>query len=93
MALCCRFLKGLGAPNNARIYVAGGEPFGGTQAMQPLQKEFPNLVTKHTLARNGELTPYLEKSSTLAAIDYIVSLSSDVFINSHGGNMGRALEV
>lgn len=61
--------------------------------MQPLQKEFPNLATKHTLARNGELTPYLEKSSTLAAIDYIVSLSSDVFINSHGGNMGRALEV
>ena len=61
--------------------------------MQPLKDEFPNLLTKHTLARNGELTPYLEKSSTLAAIDYIVSLSSDVFINSHGGNMGRALEV
>ncbi|CAN4087956.1 unnamed protein product [Withania somnifera] len=87
-----RFLKGLGASNSTRIYVAGGEPFGGTQAMQPLQREFPNLVTKHTLGRNGELTPYLEKSSTLAAIDYIVSLSSDVFINSHGGNMGRALE-
>ncbi|KAH0762411.1 hypothetical protein KY290_018484 [Solanum tuberosum] len=87
-----RFLKGLGAPISARIYVAGGEPFGGTQAMQPLKNEFPNLLTKHTLARNGELTPFLEKSSTLAAIDYIVSLSSDVFINSHGGNMGRALE-
>nr|XP_016515044.1 PREDICTED: uncharacterized protein At1g04910-like [Nicotiana tabacum] len=87
-----RFLKGLGAPSSARIYVAGGEPFGDAQAMQPLQKEFPNLVKKHTLARNGELTPYLEKSSILAAIDYIVSLSSDVFINSHGGNMGRTLE-
>ncbi|KAK4350638.1 hypothetical protein RND71_029951 [Anisodus tanguticus] len=87
-----RFLKGLGAPSSARIYVAGGEPFGGTQAMQPLQKEFPNLVTKHTLARNGELTPYMEKSSTLGAIDYIVSLNSNVFINSYGGNMGRALE-
>ncbi|KAL6497190.1 hypothetical protein OROGR_029119 [Orobanche gracilis] len=70
-----RLLKGLGAPRNARIYLAGGEPFGAT-----------------TLARNGELTPYTNRSSVLAAIDYIVSLSSDVFIPSHGGNMGRAMQ-
>ncbi|MCD9639755.1 hypothetical protein HAX54_024476 [Datura stramonium] len=37
-----------------------------------------------------EATQAMQHSA--ATIDYIVSLSSDVFINSHGGNMGRALE-
>lgn len=61
--------------------------------MQPLVAEFPNLVTKETLERDRELVPYANKSSALAAIDYIVSLSSDVFLPSHGGNMGRAMQV
>ncbi|KAL0390490.1 UNVERIFIED_CONTAM: O-fucosyltransferase 37 [Sesamum calycinum] len=87
-----RLLRGLGAPSNARIYVAGGEPFGGSHAIQPLVHEFPNIATKKTLARQGELTPYLNRPSVLAAIDYIVSLSSDVFLPSHGGNMGRAMQ-
>ncbi|KAK4408539.1 O-fucosyltransferase 37 [Sesamum angolense] len=87
-----RLLRGLGAPSNARIYVAGGEPFGGSRAIQPLVHEFPNIATKKTLARQGELTPYLNRPSVLAAIDYIVSLSSDVFLPSHGGNMGRAMQ-
>lgn len=55
--------------------------------------EFPNIATKESLAREGELSPYLNRSSILAAIDYIVSLSSDVFVPSHGGNMGRAMQV
>ena len=86
-------MKALGAPRSARIYNAGGEPFGGQKALQPLVSEFPNLVTKEMLAREGELSPFVNKSSALAAIDYIVSLSSDVFVPSHGGNMGRALQV
>lgn len=88
-----RLLKGLGAPKSARIYNAGGEPFGGREALQPLVSEFPNLVTKEMLAKEGELTPFMNKSSALAAIDYIVSLSSNVFVPSHGGNMGRAMQV
>ncbi|EXB94325.1 hypothetical protein L484_002686 [Morus notabilis] len=87
-----RLLKALGAPRTTRIYNAGGEPFGGSKALQPLIAEFPNLVTKEMLARDGELSPFANKSSALAAIDYIVSLSSDVFVPSHGGNMGRALQ-
>lgn len=86
-------MKALGAPSNASIYVAGGEPFGGSRAMEPLAKEFANLVTKETLARKGELLPYANRSSALAAIDYIVSLSSDVFLPSHGGNMAKAMQV
>ncbi|GAV68234.1 O-FucT domain-containing protein, partial [Cephalotus follicularis] len=87
-----RLLKFLGAPSSARIYIAGGEPFGGSRALQPLAADFPNVVTKEMLAQEGELTPYEYKSSALVAIDYIVSLSSDVFIPSHGGNMGRAMK-
>ncbi|KAL5750732.1 hypothetical protein ACOSP7_025335 [Xanthoceras sorbifolium] len=87
-----RFLKALGAPGNARVYIAGGQPFGGPAGLQPLAAEFPNLVTKEMLAREGELSPYINRSSALAAIDYIVSLNSDVFVHSHGGNMGRAMQ-
>ncbi|XP_010550723.1 PREDICTED: uncharacterized protein At1g04910 isoform X2 [Tarenaya hassleriana] len=87
-----RLLKALGAPSSAEIYIAGGEPFGGSRALEPLVEEFPNLVTKETLAHKGELSSYSNKSSALAAIDYIVSLSSDVFVPSHGGNMARAMQ-
>ncbi|KAK3043293.1 hypothetical protein RJ639_002536 [Escallonia herrerae] len=87
-----RLLKGLGAPGNVRVYIAGGEPFGGALALQPLTAEFPNVVTKEMLARESELAPYINRSSVLAAIDYIVALSSDVFLPSHGGNMGRAMK-
>ncbi|XVF49661.1 hypothetical protein PTKIN_Ptkin04bG0030800 [Pterospermum kingtungense] len=87
-----RFLKALGAPRSARFYVAGGEPFGGSKALRPLIAEFPNLVRKEMLAHEGELLPFLNSSSALSALDYIVSFNSDIFIPSHGGNMGRALQ-
>ncbi|KAK7840410.1 o-fucosyltransferase 37, partial [Quercus suber] len=87
-----RFLKALGAPRSARVYIAGGEPFGRNKALQPLVAEFPNVVTKQKLAQNGELTQYINMSSALAAIDFIVSLSSDVFLPSHGGKMGSAMQ-
>ncbi|KAG5537145.1 hypothetical protein RHGRI_024546 [Rhododendron griersonianum] len=87
-----RLLKALGAPKAARIYIAGGEPFGGALALKPLVEEFPNAATKDSLAREGELVLYANRSSVLAAIDYIVSLSSDVFVPSYGGNMARAMQ-
>ncbi|KAB1219102.1 hypothetical protein CJ030_MR3G018701, partial [Morella rubra] len=88
-----RLLKALGASSSARIYIARGEPFGCTQALQPLAAEFPNLVSREMLAQEGELSPYINKSSALAAIDYIVSLSSNVFVPYHGGNMGRIMQL
>ncbi|RAL42817.1 hypothetical protein DM860_009324 [Cuscuta australis] len=87
-----RLLRALGAPRDGRVYVAGGEPFGGGMAVEGLREAFPNLVTKQGLAREGELEPYLDRASVLAAIDYVVSLYSDVLLTSHGGNMARALE-
>lgn len=90
---CFRLLKALGAPKNARIYWAGGNPLGGKEALLPLIGEFPNLYNKEDLALPGELEPLANKASFMAAIDYIVTENSDVFMPSHGGNMGHALQV
>jgi hypothetical protein len=88
-----RLLKALGAQKDARIYWAGGQPFGGKEALNPLMHEFPHLYNKEDLALPGELEPFAKKASLMAAIDYIVSEKSDVFMPSHGGNMGHALQV
>ncbi|KAJ0972363.1 hypothetical protein J5N97_020322 [Dioscorea zingiberensis] len=85
-------LRALGAPGSARVYWAGGQPLGGELALRALKDEFPNLMSKYTLAFAGELEPYRNKSSVLAALDYIVALSSDVFVPSHGGNLGLAMQ-
>ncbi|KAJ3694904.1 hypothetical protein LUZ60_000281 [Juncus effusus] len=85
-------LKGFGATKNTRIYWAGGEPFGGREALEPLTSQFPKLFNKWNLARPGELDGLKRKPSVLAAIDYEVCLKSQLFMASHGGNMARALQ-
>ncbi|KAK8497934.1 hypothetical protein V6N12_057110 [Hibiscus sabdariffa] len=87
-----RLLKALGAPRSTRIYWAGGEPLGGKEALSPLTGEFPHFYNKEDLALPGELEPFAHKASFMAAIDYIVSAESDVFMPSHGGNMGHAIQ-
>ncbi|KAL3729175.1 hypothetical protein ACJRO7_026298 [Eucalyptus globulus] len=87
-----RLLKALGAPKNARIYWAGGQPLGGKEALLPLTREFPHFYNKQDLALPGELEPFANKASFMASIDYIICERSDVFMPSHGGNMGHALQ-
>ncbi|KAL8155112.1 O-fucosyltransferase 20-like [Apium graveolens] len=87
-----RLLKALGAPKTAQIFWAGGTPFGGERALLPLTKDFPHLYNKEDLALPGELEPFAKKASMMAAVDYIVSENSDVFMPSHGGNMGHAIQ-
>ncbi|KAK4364368.1 hypothetical protein RND71_015726 [Anisodus tanguticus] len=87
-----KLIKALGAPKGARIYWAGGIPLGGKEALQPLTKEFPHFISKEDLALPGELEPFSMKASLMAAIDYIVCENSDVFMPSHGGNMGHAIQ-
>ncbi|XVF79583.1 hypothetical protein PTKIN_Ptkin15bG0000800 [Pterospermum kingtungense] len=88
-----RLLKALGAPRSANIFWAGGQPLGGKEALSPLTKEFPHFYNKQDLALPGELEPFADKASFMAAIDYIVCDKSDVFMPSHGGNMGHAIQV
>ncbi|XVF73651.1 hypothetical protein PTKIN_Ptkin12aG0219200 [Pterospermum kingtungense] len=87
-----RLLKALGAPRSAQIYWAGGQPLGGKEALLPLTREFSHFYNKEDLALPGELEAFANKASFMAAIDYIVSEKSDVFMPSHGGNMGHAIQ-
>ena len=48
---------------------------------------------KGEVGTKWRLSQYINKSSALAAIEYIVSLNSNVFVPSHGGKMGRAVQV
>jgi len=44
------------------------------------------------LATREELKTFMNHSTQMAALDYIVSIESDVFIPSYSGNMARAVE-
>ena len=52
---------------------------GGKEALLPLTQEFPYFYNKEDLALPGELEPFANRASLMAAIDYIVSENSDVF--------------
>lgn len=44
------------------------------------------------LASEEELKAFSHHASQTAALDYIISVESDVFVPSHSGNMARAVE-
>ncbi|KAL5701285.1 O-fucosyltransferase 29 [Ranunculus cassubicifolius] len=83
-------LRALGFKNDSYLYVASGEIYGGEETLQPLRELFPNFYTKEMLAIE-ELKPLLPYSSRLAAIDFIVSDESDVFVTNNNGNMAKIL--
>ncbi|XP_021281598.1 uncharacterized protein At1g04910 isoform X1 [Herrania umbratica] len=83
-------LRALGFSNDTHLYVASGEIYGGEETLRPLRELFPNFYTKEMLA-NEELKPFLPFSSRLAAIDFIVSDESDVFVTNNNGNMAKIL--
>lgn len=86
------FLKALGYPETTPIYIAAGEIYGGDGRMAGLLSRFPNVMRKETVATSEELAPFVNHSSQLAALDYIVSVESNVFVPSYSGNMARAVE-
>lgn len=86
------FLKSLGYPESTRIYVAAGEIYGGRERMSGLLSRFPNVMSKEYIATASELAPFFNHSSQMAALDYIVSVESNVFVSSYSGNMARAVE-
>lgn len=50
------------------------------------------ISRQEKLASVDELEPFVCHASQMAALDYIVSVESDVFIPSYSGNMARAVE-
>eukprot|EP00897_Mesotaenium_endlicherianum_P001234 jgi/Mesen1/1138/ME000123S00308 len=87
-----KLLHAFGATKRTRIFWAGGEPFGGVASLAPLTKAFPRMFTKESLALPGELDPFRHRSNLLAAIDFLICMEANIFMPSHGGNMGHVLQ-
>ncbi|XP_058744853.1 O-fucosyltransferase 19-like [Vicia villosa] len=83
------FLEALGYPVDTKIYVAAGIIYG-SEGMKPLQNKFPNLLWHSSLATKEELKPFEGHQNQLAALDYYITVESDVFVYSHDGNMAKA---
>ncbi|XP_027330902.1 O-fucosyltransferase 7-like isoform X2 [Abrus precatorius] len=86
------FLTALGYPSKTPIYIAAGDIYGGESHMAELCSRYPLLMSKEKLASIEELEPFFNHASQMAALDYIVSIESDVFIPSYSGNMAKAVE-
>ncbi|KAA8529295.1 hypothetical protein F0562_033906 [Nyssa sinensis] len=85
-------LRALGTDRNIQIYIAAGDIYGGERRLESLATAFPNLVKKETLLEPSELLPFQNHSSQMAALDYIVSIESDIFVATYGGNMAKVVE-
>ncbi|WOK94261.1 hypothetical protein Cni_G02963 [Canna indica] len=84
-------LAALGFDDSTRLYLASHKVYGGEARISSLRKLFPLMDDKKSLATEEELTKVEGKASLLAAVDYLVSMHSDVFISASPGNMHNAV--
>ncbi|KAK1554244.1 hypothetical protein Q3G72_009656 [Acer saccharum] len=84
-------LAALGFNNGTRLYLASHKVYGGKARIITLQKLFPLLEDKKSIASAEELAMVEGKASLLSAVDYYVSMQSDIFISASPGNMHNAL--
>jgi hypothetical protein len=85
-------LSALGFSNNTRLYLASHQVYGGEARISTLRKLFPGIENKKSLASAEELADVQGKASLMAAVDYYVSMKSDIFISASPGNMHNALQ-
>ncbi|KAI9088380.1 hypothetical protein K1719_029829 [Acacia pycnantha] len=85
-------LRALDIDQNIQIYIAAGEIYGGERRTSSLAKEYPKLVRKETLLEPSDLQFFQNHSSQMAALDYLVSLESDIFVPTYDGNMAKVVE-
>ncbi|KAJ4892697.1 O-fucosyltransferase family protein [Raphanus sativus] len=85
-------LSALGIDHNVQIYIAAGEIYGGRRRLKALTDVFPNVVKKETLLDSSDLSFSQNHSSQMAALDYLISLESDIFVPTYYGNMAKVVE-
>jgi hypothetical protein len=85
-------LRALEIDRNIQIYIAAGEIYGGERRMASLTAAYPKVVRKETLLEPADLRYFQNHSSQMAALDYLVSLESDIFVPTYDGNMAKVLE-
>ncbi|KAL2905861.1 O-fucosyltransferase 39 [Bienertia sinuspersici] len=81
----------LGFDNNTRLYLASHKVYGGKARLETLRRLFPLMEDKKSLASSEERARITGKASLLAAVDYYISMHSDIFISASPGNMHNAL--
>ncbi|GJW64323.1 GDP-fucose protein O-fucosyltransferase [Tanacetum coccineum] len=85
-------LRALDIDSDIQIYIAAGEIYGGERRMASLTASYPKLVRKETLLGPDDLGFFQNHSSQMAALDYLVSLESDIFVPTFDGNMAKVVE-
>jgi hypothetical protein len=85
-------LQALHFDKSMQIYIAAGEIYGGERRMSTLSAAYPKMVRKEMLLNPEDLRPFQNHSSQMAALDYIVSRESDVFVPTYDGNMAKVVE-
>ncbi|KAL1541708.1 Rhamnogalacturonan I rhamnosyltransferase 1 [Salvia divinorum] len=85
-------LRALDVDPTIQIYIAAGEIYGGKRRLSTLISSYPNLVWKETLLEPSDLMFFQNHSSQMAALDYLVSLESDIFVPTYDGNMAKVVE-
>ncbi|XP_072982357.1 rhamnogalacturonan I rhamnosyltransferase 1-like [Typha latifolia] len=85
-------LRALDIDRSVQIYIAAGEIYGGQRRMAALTAAYPNVVRKETLLEPSDLRFFQNHSSQMAALDYLVSLESDIFVPTYDGNMAKVVE-
>ena len=55
------------------------------------RKSLNSQVTKEELATREELDGFKKHVTSLAALDFLVCLKSDVFVMTHGGNFAKLI--
>ncbi|PHT81905.1 hypothetical protein T459_14920 [Capsicum annuum] len=84
-------LAALGFDNSTRLYLASHKVYGGEVRISTLRSLFPLMDDSKSLASSDERAFIKGKASLLAAVDYYISMHSDVFISSSPGNMHNAM--
>ncbi|KAL7094433.1 hypothetical protein ACP275_11G103800 [Erythranthe tilingii] len=84
-------LVALGFDNSTRLYLASHKVYGGEARISTLRSMFPLMEDKKSLASSEERAQIQGKASLLAALDYYVSMHSDIFISASPGNMHNAV--
>ncbi len=84
-------LAALGFDNSTRLYLASHKVYGGEARISTLRKLFPQMEDKKSLTSAAERAQIKGKASLLAAVDYYVSMHSDIFISASPGNMHNAM--
>nr|KAJ0198778.1 hypothetical protein LSAT_V11C600338120 [Lactuca sativa] len=84
-------LRALGFNSDTRLYLASHKVYGGEARISTLRKMFPLMEDKKSIASEKERAQVEGKASLLAAVDYYVSMHTDIFISASPGNMHNAM--